>query len=178
MAATAGEQRSPDQPVRWSLEKGMLVQSLEVAWALIRWRTGKDIQSGGDSGGRSLTRRKNAASVWAPSGLVWLEWGWCLATSLAEWEPSHLLLGLLQAPPTADCSLPQAGPLLRIPRALPPCARHHAEVSSTHAGLTIITSFYTHDEFREAGHLAGGHTAGTVRAKIPSSRPLLGPAVG
>lgn len=101
-----------------------------------------------------------------------------MATSLAEWEPSHLLLGLLQAPPTADCSLPQAGPLLRIPRALPPCARHHAEVSSTHAGLTIITSFYTHDEFREAGHLAGGHTAGPVRAKIPSSRPLLGPAVG
>lgn len=58
--------------------------------------------------------------------------------------------------------------------ALSPCAKHHTEVSSPHTSLTI-TSFYRQDKLREARHLAGCHTAGTVRAKIPNSRLLLGP---
>lgn len=68
------------------------MQSLE-AQVLIRWGTGKGIQSSGDSRGRSLKIWKNTASVWALGGPVWLEQGWRLETSLeGEWEPSHLLL--------------------------------------------------------------------------------------
>lgn len=94
---------------------------------------------------------ENTAGPRALSGLLWLQWGWQMETGLEGEGMLPKSLDLLgpqpaQTAPSSDL-LPTGWACAQNSKnspsvALSLCARHHAQVSSPHTGLTTITSFY------------------------------------